>query len=161
MAERSDILKDFFLRVIDGLIKDAKDKDQKIPVKSLRFEADNRKGELYAAHYLKYLVTGRGPGKFPPPDKMTDWLNANPDILERARQTYKYITAQQLGFLIGRKIANEGTDIYQGKKPSIDLLGVIDAQMPELKRQLAMNEIKKIATDLQQAVKQNQTVNVK
>lgn len=161
MAANADILKDFFLRVIDGLVKDANEKSQKIPVKSLRFEADDKGGELYAADYFKYLVTGRGPGKFPPPDRMTDWVNANPDVLERARQTYKYITAQQLGFLIGRKIAREGTDIYQGKKPGIDLLGVIDEQIPELKRQLGMTEIKKIATDLQQAIKQNQPANVK
>ncbi len=149
----TDSLKDFFLRFTEDLIKEAASKNQKIPVSSFRFEVDDISGEFYAADYLKYLVTGRGPGKFPPPDKMTDWVNANPDMLERARQVYKYLTAQQLGFLIGRKIAREGTDIFSGKKEGIDLLGVLDKNMPELLEQLARNEVVKIATDLKSAVK--------
>ena len=153
MASNTDSLKDFFLRVTDGLIKDATQKNQKIPVSSLRFEADEQVGVLFAADYFKYLVVGRGPGKFPPPDKMTAWVEANPDVLERARQVYKYLTASQLGFLIGRKIANEGTDIFTGKKEGIDLLGVMEANMPELLKQLARNEVVKIATDLKSVVK--------
>jgi len=149
----TDALKEFFLRFTEDLIKEAAAKNQKIPVSSLRFEVDELGGEYFAADYLKYLVTGRGPGKFPPPDKMTDWVNANPDVLERARQVYKYLTAQQLGFLIGRKIAREGTDIFTGKKQGIDLLGVLDKNMPELLEQLARNEVIKFATDLKQAVK--------
>jgi len=149
----TDVLKEFFLRITDGLIKESAAKNQKIPVSSLRFEADELGGEYYAADYLKYLVTGRGPGKFPPPDKMTDWVNSNPDVLERARQTFKYLTAQQLGFLIGRKISREGTDIFTGKKQGIDLLGVLEQSMPELLKDLARNEVIKIATDLKNAVK--------
>lgn len=149
----TDSLKAFFLRVTDGLIKDAQSKSQKIPVSSFRFEADETKGVFYAADYFKYLVTGRGPGKAPPPDKMTAWVEANPDVLARMKQVFKYLTSKQLGFLIGRKIAREGTDIYSGKKPGIDLLGVMEANMPELLNQLAKNEVIKIATDLKQAIK--------
>lgn len=153
MASNTDSLKDFFLRVTEGLIKDATAKGQKIPVSSLRWEADELGGEYYAADYFKYLVTGRGPGKFPPPDKMTDWVNANPDVLARAQQVYKYLTAQQLGFLIGRKISREGTDIFSGKKQGIDLLGVMEQNMPELLKQLGRNEVVKFATELQNVVK--------
>lgn len=149
----TDSLKDFFLRFTEDLIKEATAKNQKIPVSSFRFEVDEIGGEFYAADYLKYLVTGRGPGKFPPPDKMTDWVNANPDVLERARQVYKFLTAEQLGFLIGRKISREGTDIFSGKKEGIDLLGTLEKNMPELLEQLARNEVIKFATDLKAAVK--------
>lgn len=149
----TDAFTKFFLRFTEGLINEAQAKDQKIPVSSLRWEADEIGGQYFAADYLKYLVTGRGPGKFPPPDKMTDWVNANPDVLARAQQVYKYLTAQQLGFLIGRKIAREGTDIFTGKKEGIDLLGVMEKNMPELLEQLARNEVIKFATDLKQAVK--------
>lgn len=160
MAERVDILKEFFLRAIEAIKSDADQKGQKIPVSSLRFEADDKGGVLYGAHYMQYLVTGRGPGKFPPPDKMTDWVNANPDILDRARQVFRSITAQQLGFLIGRKIAREGTDIYQGKKPGIDLLGAIGSELPWLLKALGETQVKKVGTDLKAAVKQNAPVNV-
>lgn len=153
MASNTDSLKEFFLRFMDGLVQEAAVKNQKIPVSSFRFEVDEISGTFWAADYLKYLVTGRGPGKFPPPTKMLDWVQANPDVLERAKQTYRHLTAEGLAFLIGRKIAREGTDIFQGKKQGIDLLGVLEANMPELLEQLARNEVVKIATDLKSAVK--------
>lgn len=151
MASNTDALTQFFLRTIDGWVQDAASKNQKIPVSSFRFEADEVSGRLYGADYFKYLVTGRGPGKFPPPDKMTEWVEANPDVLARAKQVFKYLTAQQLGYLIGRKIAREGTDIFQGKKPGIDMLGVMDKNMVLLLEELAKNEAIKIGTDLKAA----------
>ena len=144
----TDLLKEFFLRVIDGIAKDADAKGQKIPLSKLRFEADEQHGQLLGPHYMPYLFYGRGPGTSPPPDAMTAFVESNPDMLARAREVYKYLTAQQLGFLIGRKIAREGTDIYTGKKPGIDLLGVMDDNMPEFLKQLAKNEALKVATDL-------------
>lgn len=59
--------------------------------------------------YWKYVEEGRGPGKFPPLGKIEEWI------------TYKHIAPypdsrgrvpsnQQLAFLIGRKIAEEGTE---------------------------------------------------
>lgn len=153
----TDNLKDFFLKVIDGLAKDAESKGQKFPISKLRFEADELNGQLIGPHYVQYLFTGRGPGKQPPPDAMTAFVEANPDMLARAKQVFKYITAQQLGFLIGRKIAREGTDIYSGKKPGVDLLGVMDEHMPDLLDQLAKNEAFKVATQLSSAL---QKINV-
>lgn len=153
MPTTDDSLKDYFLRLTEALLTDAARKDQKIPVTSLRFEVDDRGGEYFAADYFKYLIFGRGPGKFPPPDKMTAWVEQNPDVLERARQIYRTLTAAQLGFLIGRKIAREGTDIFSGKKEGIDLLGAMEQSMPELLRELARNEAIRIATDLKQAIR--------
>lgn len=149
MAERtSDTLKEFFLRVQKGLVSDAQSKNQKIPVSSFRFEADDKGGLFFGADYFKYLVTGRGPGKFPPPIKMTEWVEANPDVLTRAQLVYKNITAKQLGYLIGRKIARFGTNIFQGKKPGIDFNGVVDENMTWLLDQIAKNEVINIATAL-------------
>jgi hypothetical protein len=152
MASNTDILKQFFLDVVEGLRKDAEAKGQKFPIDKLRFEADEISGRLYAPHYVQYLFTGRGPGKQPPPDVMTDWAERNPDILERAKQVYRNITAQQLGFLVGRKIAREGTDIYSGKRAGIDLLGVMESNAPELLKELARNEAIKIMTELRSAI---------
>lgn len=154
----TDVLKDFFTRTIDGLARDATAKGQKAPINKLRFEVDELSGSLYAPHYFQYLIIGRGPGKQPPPDDMTAWAEANPDILARFKAIYKYITSQQLGYLIGRKIAREGTDIYSGKKEGIDLLGVMDEHAQELLKQLAHNEAIKVATELMSAVKAPITV---
>lgn len=148
MASNTDLLKQFFLDLVEGLRKDAEGKGQKFPIDKLRFEADELGGSLYGPHYVQYLFTGRGPGKQPPPDVMTAWAERNPDILERAKAVYKHITAQQLGFLVGRKIAREGTDIYSGKRPGIDLLGVADESMPQFMKDMAKNEAVKFLTEL-------------
>ena len=150
MAERSntDILSEFFQKVTEGLRQEAAAKGQKFPVDKLRWEADEISGKYFGPSYVQYLFYGRGPGKQPPPDKMTEFVVKNPDVLASARQVYKNITAQQLGFLIGRKIAREGTDIYSGKKEGIDFLGVLEKSTPDLFRDLARNEAVKFLTEL-------------
>jgi ethanolamine ammonia-lyase small subunit len=148
----SDIISQFLDVAIEGLKNDAQAKGQKIPVKSFRKEVGEDFGRLYAAHYMQYLILGRGPGKFPPPDAMLKFVQNNPQILESARQTYSNITEKGLAYLIGRKIAREGTDIYQGKKEGIDLLGVIENTMPDLLKELARNQILSIQTSLKSAL---------
>lgn len=148
-----DILKEFFLRVEDSLIQDAASKGQKFPVSSLHFAVDANGGELYGARYIKYLISGRGPGKQPPVQNMRDWVSKNPDVLDRLRQIYKYITAEQAAFLIGRKIGREGTDIYQGKKPGVDLRGSLEKHMPDLLESIGRATVFKIAAELRAAIK--------
>lgn len=58
--------------------------------------------------YWKYCEFGREPGKFPPPDKIKEWLRVKP-ILPR-QVNGKLPTPDQLAFLIGRKIATEGIE---------------------------------------------------
>lgn len=153
MAENITALTEFFTRTIEGLKSDAASKSQKIPVSSFRFEVDAISANLYAADYFKYLIYGRGPGKAPPPDNMLAWVQANPDALARAKQVFKYITEQGLAYIIGQKIAREGTDIHTGKRPGIDLLGVMEKNIPELLKELAKNEAVNIATELRSAIK--------
>lgn len=151
MAE-IDALRTYFENLVEGIKADASEKGQKIPT-SFRFEVDASGGKLFAPDYFKYLIYGRGPGKFPPPDATIAWIADNPQVLERAKQVYKYITEQSLGYLIGRKIAREGTDIYTGKKKGIELLGVMEKNLPELLETLAKDEAAKISTSLQSALK--------
>lgn len=58
--------------------------------------------------YWKFVENGRGPGKFPPIDKIREWIEIKPVI----PQAYngKLPTVNQLAFLIARKIALEGTE---------------------------------------------------
>ena len=56
--------------------------------------------EFQAPSYWKYANYGRGPGKFPPPDKIEDWIIR--------RKITPYPTRKQLTYLISRKIAREG-----------------------------------------------------
>ena len=63
--------------------------------------------ELQLEDYWKYVEQGRGAGKFPPVDKIIEWIRVKP-ILPYPDSRGKLPTENQLAFLIGRKIANEG-----------------------------------------------------
>lgn len=132
-----DIINSYLTRIQEGIKIDAENKGQKIPVSSFEVESTMTEGRLWAAHYFKYLVHGRGPGKQPPVEKMRDFVRANPGMLEDAQAVFKGITENGLAFLIGRKIGREGTDVFKGLKPGVDLQGAIDAADAEFMRQLA------------------------
>lgn len=62
---------------------------------------------LNVADYYKYVEEGRKPGKFPPLAAIKQWIKDKP-ILPRENENGKLPTEDQLAFLIGRKIAQEG-----------------------------------------------------
>jgi len=126
-------------KTVEAIKADAQAKGQAIP-EGFRVESSEEGGKLWAADYFKYLVLGRGPGKQPPPDRMLDWVKKNPDKFQSAKQIFKNITEQGLAFIIGRKIAREGTDIFKGKKPGVDFLGAMEQNMPDLLKVIARNE---------------------
>lgn len=57
--------------------------------------------------YFEWVEHGRKPGKFPPLNKIEDWLETK-NILPRQDETGKLPTQKSLAYLIGRKIAEEG-----------------------------------------------------
>lgn len=61
---------------------------------------------LNIAEHWKNLEYGRKPGKFPPIDKIREWIRIKP-VLPRAING-KLPTENQLAYLIGRKIATKG-----------------------------------------------------
>ena len=61
------------------------------------------------ADYWQYVENGRGPGKFPPVDKIKEWIEVKP-INPTPLSNGKTPSVEQLSFLISRKIANEGTE---------------------------------------------------
>jgi len=59
--------------------------------------------------YWYYVENGRGPGKFPPIDKILEWIRVKP-VIPYTDSRGRLPTEEQLAFLIARKIANEGTE---------------------------------------------------
>ena len=78
--------------------------------------------DLNLEDWWKYVEEGRGPGKFPPPDKILEWIRVKP-ILPTPMSNGKLPTEQQLAFLIGRKISNEG---FQGSHDLAKTMEEID-----------------------------------
>lgn len=64
---------------------------------------------LNLASYWRYVEYGRRAGKFPPPDKILEWIRVKP-VLPRPMANGKLPTEKQLAYLIGRKIAREGIE---------------------------------------------------
>lgn len=63
--------------------------------------------EFNAPEYWKYANYGRGPGKFPPLDKIEDWIKRR-KIAPYPTKDGRVPTRPQLAYLIARKIAKEG-----------------------------------------------------
>ena len=63
---------------------------------------------LQLEDYWKYVEEGRAPGRFPPVDKILDWIRVKPIVPDE--RNGRLPTENQLAFLIGRKIAEEGIE---------------------------------------------------
>ena len=78
--------------------------------------------ELQLADYWYYVENGRGAGGFPPINKILEWIRVKP-ILPHPDKNGKLPTENQLAFLIGRKIANEG---FEGSNDLENTLKEVD-----------------------------------
>lgn len=77
--------------------------------KVIEIGEDYFKVSISLADYWQYLENGRGPGKFPPVDKIKEWIEVKP-VNPTPLSNGKTPSVEQLSFLISRKIANEGTE---------------------------------------------------
>ena len=59
--------------------------------------------------YWKYVEEGRAPGKFPPLGKIEEWIRIKP-VSPYPDAKGRVPSTEQLAFLIGRKIAEEGIE---------------------------------------------------
>lgn len=86
--------------------------------KDLQNKTTGLTGLLVGSHYTEQLVNGRPPGKYPPIDIIREWVEKKPIQIIGER-----ISVSSLAFLIARKIAREGTEIY--KKGGSDLISSV------------------------------------
>lgn len=63
---------------------------------------------LSLAHYWKYVDNGRKAGKWPPIDKIIEWIKVKPIIPDN--RFGRLPTEKQLAYLIGRKIYEKGIE---------------------------------------------------
>lgn len=110
----NDFISDFINTYKGLLIRDNKKATGDLirSIKPIEIEFSNNKmsGSIslasYWASYWKYVEYGRRPGKFPPPNKILDWVKIKP-VIPRPVNGIKP-TEKQLAFLISRKIARDG-----------------------------------------------------
>lgn len=71
------------------------------------FTVEDLQIELDLPSYWEYIEYGRGPGRFPPINKIEDWIRKK-NIIPKTRNGITP-TSTQLAYLIGRKISEKGT----------------------------------------------------
>lgn len=64
---------------------------------------------LHSKDYLKYIENGRGPGKFPPPDKILQWVKDKKLPTKESTGDKSLPSEKSLAYLVGRKISLYGT----------------------------------------------------
>lgn len=74
--------------------------------------------KISLADYWTFVNSGRGPGKFPPPNAIRRWIEVKP--VSPYPINGKTPSVDQLTFLISRKIANEGTPPQPFFQPAVD-----------------------------------------
>ena len=120
-----DVFIDDFVKTYKSLLKrDNKKATGNLidSVKPLELEFANNKytGSISLASYWKYVEYGRRKGgKFPPFDKILEWVKVKP-VLPREINGIKP-TQKQLTFLICRKIARDGIEPGNQYKEALDL----------------------------------------
>ncbi len=140
---------------LEDVVKDMASQNEKVPVTSFRVVITVSGAQLFAPDWFKYMITGRGPGKMPPLERIADWLEKNfqgTPVRENKDGTFSIMTMQSLAYAIGVKIAKQGTDIWIGKRKGIDFLGAMERNMPDLLAELTKNSVAQIQTALHQKV---------
>lgn len=95
-------------------------------IKSLKplqidFSSNKMQGSINIASYWKYVEYGRKPGKFPPKDKISEWIEMKP-VIPKPMNGLKAPTKDQLAFLISRKIGREGIKPGNQLEEALDLV---------------------------------------
>lgn len=119
----NDFISDFINTYKGLLIRDNKKATGDLirSIKPIEIEFSNNKmsGSISLANYWKYVEYGRKPGKFPPQNKILDWIKIKP-VIPRPVNGIKP-TEKQLAFLISRKIARDGIEPGNQFKEALDL----------------------------------------
>lgn len=94
--------------------------------------------------YYKYVENGRKAGKFPPVEKIKEWIKVKP-VLPYTRGK-RLPNENQLSYLIGRKIAREGTRANPFLEPTIRDFKLVDKIYAAVNSMLT-NEINKVVSE--------------
>lgn len=116
-------------QAVEDMYRDRLKKDDKVAsgelIDKLRFiyhhQGNKWEISLYLKDYWYYVEHGRNPGKFPPVDKILEWIDIKP-ILPYPDKNGKLPTPNQLAYLIGRKIATEGIEAGNQLQETLDEL---------------------------------------
>jgi len=85
--------------------------------------------KLVGSEHFFFQVHGRAPGRFPPKDEVLRWIDVKPI-------TFSGIKRESLAFLIARKIAEQGTDIWRGIRAGLDIRTIVKEEAKTFRDQV-------------------------
>lgn len=121
--------------------------------RSLDIQEVQTGGQLVGNDYFQQQITGRKPGKFPPIQPIMDWIDSK-------NLSFQKITKKSLAYIIARKIAKSGTDIYRKKREGLGITKIVDDTLPILKDQLIAAGKIEIKTAIKGAFAKSQNLKV-
>lgn len=121
-------------KVAEAYLKDQQEKNIRSSGKSaasVKMESTEAYGWVRGIHYFRQQRVGRRPGKFPPVDAILQWIQA------KGITPSGNIAPKSLAFLIARKIARQGTDIFMGRRPALNVDEKIKELVAEFRKEVA------------------------
>jgi hypothetical protein len=120
----------------------------------LSYEADDESLTLYGPPHMQTLITGRGPtttmtaGEPMLSEIIAQWARDKPGFVLNPGSTY-----EGFGFVVARKLHEEGSALYRSGQPSGLLDDVLtDDYLGKLLASIAAGEMVAITTELQNAI---------
>ncbi len=93
---------------------------------SLEAVAEDNRLLIYGLARVLFLEFGRSPGSFPPVDVIREWVERKLGVSEDE--------SKGVAFVIARKIANEGTDIFTNRAKGLQIELVLQDMYDELSK---------------------------
>lgn len=112
--------------------------------KSLKEVTDPTGGKLFGKGYWLFQKTGRGPGKASPVDAIEQWIKDKGLTSDKG-------TVRDFAFAISRKHAKEGSDIYRGRRPGINVQDELLEARKELMKDVGQIKKNELLEKLKQA----------
>lgn len=101
---------------------------------------------LNLADYYKYVEEGRKSGKFPPIDKIREWIRVKP-VLPHEMSNGKLPTQKQLAFLISRSIAEKGIKGTNALRNTIKSFNLADRLIKEIYAEMS-KEVEEVVKEV-------------
>lgn len=137
----------YFGRVIKDLRSDQAAKNIRASgesAASLKSTATDSGGQLVGSSYFYQQIMGRKPGKFAPPDAILKWIQEK-GITPKDPKT----SLKSLAYLINRKLATKGTDIFLNKRPGLSFDDITQgSNMEQLLADVMQNKVKEVISFL-------------
>jgi hypothetical protein len=143
----TEAVKQYLTNIRRDIIKDLRGKKISNGDLGMEIQLAQTGGGLSANDYIYQLWKGRKPGTMPPIESILSWIKK-----KHIKPLYK-IKPKSLAFLIARKIGRQGTDIFMGKRPGLDLEAIIEINTEEFIAKLQKMDHDALADQIGKALK--------